>query len=385
MPLPSLRHVTGTSDAVLERMLTAFGTSPPTTDGTLSAESDRASLVSESESLSDEDEWMPEARSTKNPEPYVIHRPFDFATFHRSLPSLKQSNSLRRKHSAKRSQPPGAARSHSAVPSSTTPPAQDPQGSGGKVSLIQRLTNGESRRQRRRQVKLRHFHGRVLGVLHGVPDPICPAEIGTPAVSRGLGKEVLAPCGPPEALSGATMNQTPLERPVTPLCTRIARSQSLRSMPPRRKPVPRLISHNRAESEPTPYGEASHVPSLPRRASHQSLTVRPSNQPPPRPPKSALRRMATVFRPSPVVATMQDPSCAVGIHSYELSSSASFDAHDFEAPPLDSDHSDTDDTDSAPDTLYSRVHVQPFYGMQNAIKNIETMPPFLAPPMNVPR
>ncbi|KAI3624990.1 hypothetical protein CBS9595_000351 [Malassezia furfur] len=376
MPLSSLRHVTGTSDVVLERMLTAFGTSPPATDGALSAESDRASLVSDSESLSDEDEWLPEARSTKNPEPYVIHRPFDFATFHRSLPSLKPSNSLRRKHSTKRSQPPGAARA---------PPAHDAQGSGDKVSLIRRLTNGESRRQRRRQVKLRHFHGRVLGVLHGGPDPICPDEIGKPAVSRGLGKATPAPCEPPLAQPGATMNDLPLERPVTPLCTKIARSQSLRSMPPRRKPVPRLISHSRAESEPTPYQDASQVHALPRRASHQSLSLRPSNQPPPRPPKSALRRMATVFRPSPVVAATYDPSCAVGIHSFELSSSTSFDAHDYEAPPLDSDHSDTDDTDSAPDTMYTRVSAQPLFGMQSAIKNFETMPPFLAPPVNVPR
>lgn len=335
----------------------AFGTSPPKgDDDRRSTDSDRITLASASEPGSEGDEWFPEPCSTKNPEPYVIQRPFDFAAFHHSLSMLEDTHPAG--YGTECTKPPGSSEesplppylvskdvSHvRAVPTHEqvgAPTESEATGPAARSSLLRRLTNSRQKRTRRHQVKLRHFGSRVFGVLHTTAShgPIHSQGIGPGTDFRGA--EPPAPSLSVSISSNAMESEKALERPTTPLCTKIARSQSVRSVPPRRKPVPAVASHARAESEPmVPDPSQSSLSTMPSSEIDGALS-RTSSQVPPRPPKSALRRMATRFQPSsslthtPFYSSRTVPSR--GVHS-----SASSRHTGSDVPPLDSDHSDSD-------------------------------------------
>lgn len=386
-------------DSVFDRMLMAFGTSPPKAHERPSMDSERKSFVSESEPASEEDEWIPEARSTKNPDPYVIHRPFDFASFHHSLGSKQESGFIA--DNAHRSKLPGQQdvpwytrhRTVSEHQQQPKPGKDAPSNAcAGKenaepingVSLVRRLTGGKSSRPRRQQVKLRHFGGRVFGVLHATHSPIDPCQIGQGAEFRSGATAAHAqnPAGR-DIPSSDTMEQTPLDRPMTPLCVKIARSQSVRSTPPRRKPVPRLVSHNRAESEPFAPHNNLPAPPIPRKFSQRGDASHMLAHAPPRPPKSALRRMATVFQSHPASASKLYSTRSIHAHAPH-SSVTSLDAHDMDVPPLDSDHSDTEETDSAPELGSVGIPESSRIMTHGNIDAIKMMPHFLAPPVQIP-
>ena len=148
---PTLPPAQGTSDAVLDRMLQAFGTSPLLSGAgaaRTSMDSDQISLESVSEPTSEEDEWFAEVRSAKNPEPYVIQRPFDFAAFHCSLESVNGPYALAgtMPPTVHQSQPSLApvARRKSARKRVPAPPVHptadtDPSDKGERTSLLRRL------------------------------------------------------------------------------------------------------------------------------------------------------------------------------------------------------------------------------------------------------
>lgn len=362
---PTLPSAQGTSDAVLDRMLQAFGTSPLLSGAgaaRMSMDSDQISLESVSEPTSEEDEWFAEVRSAKNPEPYVIQRPFDFAAFHRSLESVKGPYALASTmpptvHQSQPSLAPVARRksARKRVPAMPVLSSTDsnPSDKGEPTSLLRRL--GRKARPARQQVKLRHFGSRVFGVWHAVPDPISP--IGSPdADFRGQDEKLPEPVqGVSLATEQSAAQGMPLARPDTPLCTKIARSASVRSAPPRRKPVPRVQTHARAKS-----ADDAPAPALPAKSSLRG-DAQGSATPPPRPPKSVLRSAMGLPFPRGVEARAAPPldyltPCpSAMLHSSAACSAAaprsvaSSEAHDADLPALDSDYSDTESARSEDD------------------------------------
>ncbi|WFD43591.1 hypothetical protein MPSI1_002254 [Malassezia psittaci] len=367
---------TGETDAVLSRMLLAFSMSPKLTQGAAEADSRSFSEVTDLESDCEEEEWCADPESRTVTESYVIHRPFDFAAFRSALPPAKPAKSAARQLNGKRNM---STRYTKATDGNQAPTTSS--------QLIRRLSRTRSRRSPKRQVQLRHFRKHVVGLLQGHVGPIDSGPIGPYTEPRGAAKLAHAPTDLACSENQDTMRHSPLERPATPLCTQIARSQSLRSAPVRRKPVPRVISHNRAESDPTIYRNNSENPPAPPPKVQQYWYAIGGESPsaPPRPPKSLLRKMSTAFQPSYSMADTT-PSRASRVcrtltyHSRTFSNHS--EAYASEAPPLVSDHSDTEDTESVSDLAPNRIQL-PNYALPNPLQTSKHLPPFLGPPVSI--
>ncbi|WFC99503.1 hypothetical protein MYAM1_002248 [Malassezia yamatoensis] len=367
---------TGETDAVLRRMLLAFSMSPKLTQGAAESDSQSLSDVADQASDGEEEEWCADPESHTETESYVIHRPFDFAAFRSALPPAAPAKSPARQLSGKRSL--------STRYTKTTDGLQAPTSSS---QLIRRLSRTRSRRSPKRQVQLRHFRRNVVGLLQGHLGPIDSGPIGPHTEPRGAAKLAHAPTDLDCSEHRDTMRHSPLERPTTPLCTQIVRSQSLRSTPVRRKPVPRVISHNRAESDPTNYQVRSGNPPTPPPKEQQYWYARGGEtpSPPPRPPKSLLRKASIAFQP-PYSMADTTPSRASRLcrtltyHSRTFSNHS--EAYASEAPPLVSDHSDTEETESVPDFAPNRIQL-PNYALPTSLPASKHFPPFLGPAVSI--